>query len=228
LDGPSDDAMRGPNVVVMKARAALTCCAAAVLATGCTQWVGGLPLRAAGEPEFSPPGIVDVDRVLLDQSQIRAITGGGQDVTIIPSMDGKSPVDIEELADSVPPDCRFIFAETATFGPDIEDFRKTTFQDPPRGTLISEGAAAYRDAATARRSFDALSAAVAQCGNGSYGPLLIGEWAIETDSVHIRPGECGRDYRLKSSVLVEVTFCGLSDSVPDIVMTNIVNKIPGR
>ncbi len=56
-------------------------------------------MRAAGEPAFRLPGIVDVDEVLLDQAQIRAITGGGQDVTIIPSMDGKSPVDIEELAD---------------------------------------------------------------------------------------------------------------------------------
>ena len=74
--------------------------------------------------------MVHVDEVLLDQAQIRAITGGGQNVTIIPSMDGKSPVDIEQLAAEVPADCRFVFAETATFGPDIEDFRKTTFQDP--------------------------------------------------------------------------------------------------
>ena len=44
-------------------------------------------------------------------------------------MDGKSPVD-EQLAAEVPADRRFVFAETATFGPDIEDFRKTTFQDP--------------------------------------------------------------------------------------------------
>jgi len=107
------------------------------------------------------------------------------------SMDGKSPVDIDELAQAVPPDCRFIFAETATFGPDIQDFRKTTFQNPPKGALISEGAAAYRDAATARRTFDALSAATTECGNGSYGPLLIGEWSTETDSLHIRPGTCG-------------------------------------
>ena len=219
--------MRGHNVVVMTPRAVLTCCAAAVLATGCTHLVDGSAYRSATAPAFSPPGVVDVDGVLLDQAQIRAITGGGQDVTIIPSMDGKSPVDIEELADSVPPECRFIFAETATFGPDIEDFRKTTFQDPPRGTLISEGAAAYRDAATARHSFDALAAAAARCGNGTDGPMLIGGWSADADSLQIRPGTCGRDYRLKSSVLVEVTFCGLSDSVPGIVMTNIVNKIPG-
>ena len=29
------------------------------------------------------------------------------------------------------------------------------------------------------------------------------------------PNGCGRDYRLKSVVLVEVTFCAFPDSVPD-------------
>ena len=210
------------------ARAILAACAAGVLMTGCSQWVEGVAVRAAGEPAFRLPGVVDVDEVLLDQAQIRSITGGGQDVTIIPSMDGTSPVDIEELAAAVPPDCRFIFDETAIFGPEIEDFRKTTFQNPPDGTLISQGAAAYRDSATARRSFDALSAAAAQCGDGSYGPLLVGEWTSDAESLQIRPGTCGRDYRLKSSVLVEVTFCGLPDSVSEIVMANIVGNIPGR
>lgn len=214
-------------MVVVTVRAGLACCAAATLLTGCTQWVAGAPLRAAGEPPYRPAGVVDVDEVLLDQAQIRAITGGGQNVTIIPSMDGKSPVDIEQLAAEVPADCRFVFAETVTFGPDIEDFRKTTFQDPPDATLISQGAAAYRDTETARRTFDALSAAAQRCGTGSYGALLIGELKAEPQSLRIRPGNCGRDYRLKGSVLIEVTFCGLPDSVSEIVMTNIAKRIPG-
>ncbi len=84
---------------------------------------------------------------MLSQAQVQAITGGGQDVTIIPSMDGKSMVDVEPpLAEAVPPrDCRFLFAETDTFGTDVEDFHKTSFQYPPRRALISEAAAAYRD-----------------------------------------------------------------------------------
>ena len=213
--------------MAMRTRAVLAGCAVAMLASGCSQSVEGLPVRAAGEPAFTRPGVVNVDEVLLDQAQIRAITGGGPNVTIIPSMDGKSPVDIENLAAEVPADCRFVFAETATFGPDIEDFRKTTFQDPPDATLISQGAAAYRDTATARRTFDALSAAAQRCGTGSYGALLIGDWKSDAQSLRIRPGNCGRDYRLKGSVLVEVTFCGLPDSVSEIVMTNIVKRIPG-
>ncbi len=99
---------------------------------------------------------VDVNRVLLDQSRMQAITGGGEHLTIIPSMDGDSPVDIDALAKTAPPECRFVYADTATFGPDIEAFHKTTFQDPPHGGLISEGAAAYRDADTARHAFGAL------------------------------------------------------------------------
>ena len=40
------------------------------------------------------------------------------------------------------------------------------------------------------------------------------------------PGGCGRDYRVLSVALVEVTFCGFPQSVSDIVMTNIVANIP--
>jgi len=213
-------------VVVVTVRAGLACCAVAALATGCTQWVDGAPLRAAGEPAYQPPGIVDVDQVLLGQDQMRAITGTGQDLTMIPGMDGKSPADVEALANSVPPECRFVFAETATFGTGFEDFRKTTFQSPPRGALISEGAAAYRDATTARRVFEALSATAARCADSSDGALLVGEVEVGADRLRTRPGACGRDYRLKGPVLVEVTFCGLPDSVSDIVMTNIVSRIP--
>ena len=226
MDGPLPLPGRGPNVVVVTVRAGLACCAAATLLTGCTQWVAGAPLRAVGEPPYQPAGVVDVDQVLLSQDQMRAITGTGQDLTIIPSMDGKSPVDIEDLANAVSPECRFVFAETTTFGTDVEDFHKTTYQSPPR-VLISEGAAAYRDAGSARRVFDTLSAAAGRCADSSDGAMLVGEVEAAADRLRTRPGACGRDYRLKGPVVVEVTFCGLADSVSDIVMTNILKRIPG-
>jgi len=50
---------------------------------------------------------------------------------------------------------------------------------------------------------------------------------LGADSAHTRPGSCGRDYRVKSAVLVEVTFCAFPDSVPDIVMSNILANVPG-
>jgi len=208
-------------------RAGVACCAAAALLTGCTQWADGVPLRALSEPPYSPPGIVDVDQIMLTQAQIQAITGGGQDVTIIPSMDGKSMVDVDPLAEAVPRDCRFLFAETDTFGTDVEDFHKTSFQYPPRRALISEGAASYRDDAGARQAFNTLSTAVHRCAAGSMGASLVGDVDGDTESLRTRPGRCGRDYRLKASVLVEVTFCGFGESVPEIVMTNILNKIAG-
>lgn len=211
----------------MTVRAGLACCALAGLLGGCTQWVDGSGLRALSEPPYSPPGIVDVDQVLLTQAQMQAITGGGQDLTIIPTMDGKVPVDIEQLAESLPSDCRFLFAETDTFGPDVEDFHKTSFQHPARRALISEGAAAYRDNDTARQAFNMLSTTVHRCAAGPMGSYLVGEVTADTESLHTRPGRCGRDYRLKTSVLVEVTFCTYPESVPEIVMANIVNKIPG-
>ena len=93
----------------------LTLCAAALLAAGCTHIVDGTAVPGYGAaPNLSG---VDVNRVLLEQSRMQAITGGGEHLTIIPSMDGDSPVDIDALAPSAPPECRFVYADSATFGP---------------------------------------------------------------------------------------------------------------
>jgi hypothetical protein len=199
---------------------------AAVILVACTDTVTGTAQRSRPGIDEGSRSPVDVDTVLLAQSQMRAITGGGDDLTVIPSMDGKSPVDITVLAERVPPACGWLFTETQTFGPDLEEFHKTTYQNPPRGALISQGAAGYRDAATARGAFDGVVALVEACGSSTTG--YVGDWTATRDAVRTRTSsECGRDYRLKSVVLVEVTFCAYPASVPDIVMTNIVERIPG-
>jgi hypothetical protein len=43
-----------------------------------------------------------VDSVLLEQTQMQAITGASESLTIIPSMDGRLPVDIDQLAQLAP------------------------------------------------------------------------------------------------------------------------------
>jgi len=204
------------------------CCAAVLVAAGCAQTVGGRALRAAPEIDDGSRSPVDVETVMLDQSQMRAITGAGDDLTIIPSMDGKSPVDIDQLAKTTPPQCQWVFEETQTFGSDVEEFHKTTFQNPPRGGLISEGAAAYRDPATARRAFDGLVALADGCASTPLGAMFVGDWTASPDSLQMRPGNgCGRDYRVKSVVLAEVTSCAFPDSVPEIVLTNMLARVPG-
>jgi hypothetical protein len=199
--------------------------AVVLLAAACSRVVDGAAVPGPGANHRVVQG-VDVDAILLDQSRMRAITGAGEHLSIIPSMDGTSPVDIEALAQTAPPECRFIYAETATFGRDLEAFHKTTFQDPPDGALISEGAAAYRDADTARRAFGSLVGAVTDCANGSGGQLYVGDWNADAGSLHLRPGGCGRDYRILSVAMLEVTFCGFAQSVSDIVMTNIAANVP--
>jgi len=198
------------------------------MAAGCSHLVDGQALRAVPGIDDQSRSPVDVETLMLDQSQMRAITGAGDDLTIIPSMDGKIPVDIDQLAKTAPPQCQWIFEETQTFGSDVEEFHKTTFQNPPRGGLISEGAAAYRDPATARRAFDGLVTLVRGCDSTALGAMFVGEWSAAPDSLQMRPGNgCGRDYRIKNVVLAEVTSCAFPDSVPDIVMTNILAKVPG-
>ncbi len=204
----------------------LLLCGAVVLTAACTRVVDGAAVAGFGATRREGGRGFSVDTILLDQSRMRAITGAGEHLTIIPSMDGTNPVDIDSLAGTTPQECRFIFAETATFGPDVEEFRKTTFQDPPDGALISEGAAAYRDAATARRAFDTLVTTVGNCADGSAGQLYAGDWKADANSLHLRPGGCGRDYRVLSMAMLEVTFCGFAQSVSDIVMTNIAANVP--
>lgn len=208
------------------ARRLLMWCALPLVAA-CTRVVDGAAFSDGTPPRTGGDVGVDVTEVLLDQSRMRAITGGGQDLTIIPSMDSTSPVDIDALAATAPRQCRFIYAETAVFGPDVEDFHKTTFQDPPKAALISEGAAAYRDAGTAHRALDALAGAVARCADTSAGRLLVGRWHADDASLRMRTGGCGRDYRVRSVVLIEVTFCGFAESVSELVLTNIAANIPG-
>ncbi|KUI18785.1 hypothetical protein AU193_16260 [Mycobacterium sp. GA-1285] len=203
-------------------------CAVVAMTSGCTHVIGGDALRATPGIDAGSLSPVDVETIMLDQSQMRAITGAGDDLTIIPTMDGKIPVDIEPLAESTPLQCQWIFAETQTFGPEVEEFHKTTFQHPPEGGLISQGAAAYRDTATARQAFDSLVALVEGCSATPLGPMFVGDWTVGMDTLQTRPsGACGRDYRVKSVVLVEVMACRFAESVPEIVMANILANVPG-
>ena len=202
---------------------ALLACAVVLLATACGRVVSGSP---AAEFGVTPSGF-NLARVLLDQPRMQAITGGGEYLTIIPSMDATSPVDIETLAQTAPPQCRFVYAETATFGPDIEAFHKTTYQDPPRGGIISEGVAAYHDNDAAQRAFGALVTTVHNCADSSSGTGLVGMWNADGRSLQTRPGDCGRNYLLKSVVLIEVTYCGFPDSVSTIVISNVAANVPG-
>jgi hypothetical protein len=209
---------------------ALLLCAAAMLAGSCSHSVAGTAVRSApGIDEYSRSP-VDVDSVLLDRAQMQAVTGAGQDLTTIPGTESKTPVDLTELpgfaAESIPPQCEWVYAETQIFGPEVEEFRKATYQYPPGGGLISQAAAGYRDPATAQRTLAAIVDQVQGCGSTTSGWAVVGEVNSTVDSVHTRPGNCGRDYRVKSVVLVEVTFCAFPASVPGLVMTNILANVP--
>lgn len=206
-------------------RSLLLSCAV-LLTVACTRVVDGVAMPTHGPGPPGPLGGRHVGEILLNQSRMQAITGAAEHLTIIPSMDGTRPVDIDQLAEALPQPCRFVFAETVTFGPDIAEFHKTTFQDPPDGALISEGAAAYRDIDTARRAFDALVGTVGSCAGSSAGDQFVGDWKADAAALHLQPGGCGRDYQIRSAALLEVTFCGFPQSVSDNVMANIIANIP--
>lgn len=197
--------------------------------SGCTEQVTGqaqpvtTPTGTVRAAERGEASHVDVEAVLLGAAQMRAVTDSA---SLVVSTTGKAPIVIADVVESVPPGCRFLFSDDSTFGPDREDFRKNSYQiPPPHGASISEGAAAYDGDVRATKAFSALRAAAIGCADSSYGRFLVGEWRAEADALRMRVGTCGRDYRLKSSVLVEVTFCGFPEATTEIVMSDILSRV---
>jgi len=217
--------------VLLCVSAALT----AVLTAGCAHTVSGVATRPAPGIDEDSRSPVDVDTVLLDLPAMQAITGAGPDLTPVPGTESKVPVDIPTdmgflpgvAAGELPAECGWVLAESEVFGPAVEEFHKTTYQNPARGGLISQAAAGYRDTAAAARTLAELTRRISACADSPQGPALAGGVTATDDGVRTRPGGCGRDYRVKSAVLIEVTFCSYPESVPDLVMTNIVRKVPG-
>src|ERR1700741_1001832 len=92
---------------------------------------------------------------------------------------------------------------------------------PLQADLPAEGAAAYLDADTALRAFGNITELVKSCGATSSG--YVYDWTADQETLRAESfGDCGRIYRLQSTVLVEVTYCGYSSRVvPDLVATRI-------
>jgi hypothetical protein len=206
----------------------LSCLAAATLVSGCLHVVDGVATMPPTEGPY--PGGIDVDKLLLTTPELRDITGAGLDLSGVPGMDSIQTVDDELLVDSAPPECQFVFLESQTFGPDVKQFHKTSFQNPPKAALLSEAAAAYVNADAARRAFDEVTNLVKACGESASGDPYVYDYTAEPGVViraeSIR--DCGRIYRLADTVLVEVTYCGYSHVVPDLVVNRIASRVHPR
>lgn len=172
-------------------------------------------------------GGMDVDDLLLTTPELRDLTGAGLDLNGVPGMDSKQTVDDELLVGAAPPECQFVFRESAIFGPDVKQFHKTSFQTPPKQALLSEAAAAYLDTDTARRTFDNVTGLVKSCGDTGSG--YVYDWTADPHTVRAESlNDCGRIYRLESTVLIEVTYCGYSQVVPNLVATRIASRVSPR
>jgi hypothetical protein len=195
------------------------------LAGGCTHVVGGTALMPPAEGPYLNG--MDVDELLLTTPELRDLTGAGPDLNGVPGMDSKQTVDDDLLVDSAPPECQFVFRESAVFGPDLKQFHKTSFQTPPKHALLSEAAAAYLDVDTAQHAFDNITDLVKACGATSSGYGYVSDWTADQQTLRSEGlGGCGRIYRLQSTVLIEVTYCGYSSGVvPDLVATRIAAKV---
>jgi hypothetical protein len=188
----------------------------------------GTPVMPATEGPYLDG--MDVDELLLTTAEMRDLTGAGTDLNGVPGMDSKQTVDDELLIDTAPPECQFVFRESMIFGPDVKQFHKTSFQTPPRQALLSEAAAAYVDADTALRAFNTITDLVKACGATSSGDAFVYDWTADAQTVRAESvGDCGRIYRLQSTVLIEVTYCGYGTRViPDLVAVRIAARVGTR
>jgi PknH-like extracellular domain len=189
--------------------------------------VGGIASMPPTEGPYL--GGMDVDELLLTTPELRDLTGAGLDLNAVPGMDSIKTVDEDLLVDSAPPECQFVFRESTIFGPDVKQFHKTSFQTPPKSELLSEGAAAYVDADTARRAFDNVAELVKDCGESSSGYAYVYDWSVDPQTVSANSiSDCGRVYRLEATVLIEVTYCGYSHVIPDLVAARIAARVRAR
>jgi len=198
--------------------------AATAVSAGCAHVVAGTPALPASVRPGHYYG-VNVDDVLLTAPELREVTGAGLDMTEVPGMDATQPVDEENLVQLAPPECQFIFRESLIFGPDVDQFHKTGFQTPPQSALLTEGAAGYADADTARRAFDNVANMVMSCGNTAFASIYVGQWTADDTTLRTRTVNCGRVYRVASAVLIEVTYCGYAAAVPEEVAKRMAAKL---
>ncbi|MBV9640768.1 MAG: sensor domain-containing protein [Mycobacteriaceae bacterium] len=208
--------------------AVLSLVAATIVSAGCAHVIGGTPALPATVTSHHNH-TVDVDSVLLTTPELRGLTGAGPELTKVPGMDATTPVDEDNLVQLAPPECQFVFRESLIFGPDIDQFHKTGFQAPPRAALLTEGAAVYADADTARRAFDNVANMVMTCGNTTFASMFVGQWTADDTTLRTRTvGSCGRVYRIESAVLIEVTYCGYPAAVPEEVAKQMAAKVAPR
>jgi hypothetical protein len=205
-------------------RQLLSILAAAAVAGGCVRVVDGTAYMPPTEGPYLNG--LDVDELLLTTEELRDLTGAGLDLNGVPGMDSISTVDDRLLVDSVPTECQFILLESLTFGPDVKQFHKTSFQTPPKQAMLSEAAAAYIDPDTARRAFDSVEELVKTCAASASGYPYVYDYTAEPDVVSAESvGDCGRVYRLEVPVLVEVTYCGYSHVVPGLLASRIASRV---
>ena len=192
----------------VSARPLMVWCAAALLAAGCTQTVTG---TRCGRRRAST--MIRCHRSMSRRScstsrRCARSPGPARTSRSSRAWTARSPSTSSHSSKGAPPQCQWLFAETQTFGPDVEEFHKTTFQNPPDGGLISEAAAAYRDPATARRAFDGLVGLVEDCDSTTLGPMFVGDWTATADTLKTRPR------RLRSRLPGEIGRAGRGHVLP--------------
>ena len=202
---------------------ALLGCLAVTLAGGCTHVVDGVAsFPPAGRPYLNG---ISVDDLLLTTEELRDLTGAGLDLSDVPGMDSTQPVDNDFLLDTAPRECQFVYRESETFR-GVVQFHKTSFQTPPKSELLSEAAAAYIDPDAAGGAFTHVSDLITGCGESTSGSRYVATWTANGDVVRARDsGDCGRIYRLAKTVLVEVTYCGYTHVIPDLVASRIASRV---
>lgn len=204
-----------------------------VAAVGATIWLVTAPAAAA-----SPARVPDSRDMLVPLEQVQSIVsdGGGPTLHANPLEDRTSPwVDHSRDTELSAP-CRHFANEDEAFGSTWVNFASTRHSGSSN-VGVSQHIAVYPDADTARRAFEALTAAARQCQlHPSPGVLDAGDTLTEPDAVTLMarypetvngPGSVSV-YALRAQVLVEVGAPHLSTDprIAQTVLALITQRIP--
>jgi hypothetical protein len=205
----------------------IACCVAASI-SACADRTA--PVKAGPET----PSAIAADSLLVSLDDVRQISGSNE-LTSYAKGDLHQPGHHDSDA---PAPCRVAYDQETLFGNGLAQFRSMTYSavtspvpgGPNKALAITQAVGVYPDGATARTTYDRLVAALPECSalHAKYYEFTVASPDSTTTGLDFPERQQSKFmYRVKSSVLIEVTVQGFaqSDKIAGSILETITDRI---